>query len=91
MIEQEIKINFDASASLRKWPSRKNAPISVADGARPYLVLDGTLRECIDALMTKPISQHHLYEIHTTPQGEIINAVLSWKHILELARLQEFL
>jgi hypothetical protein len=85
------QINFDAPATLRKWPSLNNEPISAADGARPYLILEGTLRECMDAFMAKPKSQHHLYEIHTAPQGEIIAAVLSRKHIIEIDRLRDFL
>jgi hypothetical protein len=35
--------------------------------------------------------QHHLCEIHTAPQAELITAVLSAKHIIELARLRDFL
>lgn len=90
-MQKEIKINLTAPAALRKWPSRNNEAISAADGARPYLILDGTLRECIDGFMAKPIVQQHLYEIHTAPQGEIISAVLSSKLIVELARLRDFL
>jgi hypothetical protein len=41
--------------------------------------------------MFKPTSQHHLYEIHTAPQAELITAVLSAEHIIELARLRDFL
>ncbi len=41
--------------------------------------------------MSKPASQHHLYEIHTAPQGELIIAVLSVEQIVELARLRDFL
>ena len=40
---------------------------------------------------SKPISQQHLYEIHTAPQGELVTAVLSAKQIIELARLRDFL
>jgi hypothetical protein len=91
MQDDEVQIKFDAPATLRKWPSLNNERISAADGARPYLILDGTLRECMDGFMAKPISQHHLYEIHTAPQGEIISAVLSWKHVVAIARLRDFL
>jgi hypothetical protein len=41
--------------------------------------------------MAKPASQHHLYEIHTAAQQEMIIPVLSAKHILEIARLRDFL
>jgi hypothetical protein len=37
------------------------------------------------------MSQLHLYEIHTAPQGEVITAVLSAQQILELTRLRDFL
>jgi hypothetical protein len=81
-------MNFDAPAALRKWPSLNNERISKAP---PYLVSDGTLDECIRQFMSKPASQHHLYEIHTAPQGELITAVLSVEQIVELARLRDFL
>jgi hypothetical protein len=81
-------MKFDAPAALRKWPSLNNERIS---NARSYLVSDGTLDECIRQFMSKPASQHHLYEIHTAPQGDLITAVLSAEQIVELARLRDFL
>ncbi len=81
-------MKFGAPAVLRKWPSLNNERIS---NARPYLVSDGALDECIRQFMSKPASQHHLYEIHTAPQGELIIAVLSVEQIVELARLRDFL
>jgi hypothetical protein len=41
--------------------------------------------------MAKPASQRHLYEIHTSQQGELISAVLSAEQIVEVARLRDFL
>jgi hypothetical protein len=82
-------INFDAPASLRKWPSIKNERASNA--VATYLVVEGTLDDCIRKFTEKPISQQHLYEIHTAPQGELVSAVLSAKLILEIARLRDFL
>jgi hypothetical protein len=79
-------IRLDAPAILRKWPSFKSERVSTA--ALPYLLLDGTLRECIRAFIAKPKSQHHLYEIHTAPQGEIIGSVVSWDDIVKIARLR---
>jgi hypothetical protein len=55
------------------------------------LILEGSLDDCIRQFMAKPVSQRHLYEIHTAPQGELISAVLSGKHIVEIARLRDFL
>ena len=91
MDETNVQINFDAPAVLRKWPSIKNERISAADGGRPYSILDGSLDDCIRQFMAKPVSQRHLYEIHTTPQGELISGVLSAEQIVEFARLRDFL
>jgi hypothetical protein len=75
-------INFGAPAVLRKWPSLNKERIS---SASPYSVAEGTLDECMRQFTSKPISQQHLYEIHTAPQGELVTAVLSAKQIIELA------
>ena len=90
MPDSQVKINFDAPAVLRKWPSLNNERVSASLGARPYLIADGTL-ECIRKFMTQPISQHDLYEIHTAPQSDLVSAVLSAPHIAELARLRDCL
>jgi hypothetical protein len=91
MDKADVHINFDAPATLRKWPSIKNERVSIADGGRPYLIVDGTLDHCIRQFVTKPLSQHHLYEIQTAPQGELVTAVLSERLIHEIARLRDFL
>lgn len=85
----DVQINFNAPACLRKWPSLDNKRLAGAHGT--YLLVDGTLDECIRQFMTKPASQHHLYEIHTAPQHLLVSAILSAEHIAELARLREFL
>ena len=86
-----IHIDFNAPAILRKWPSLNSERISAALGARPYLVVDGSLDECLRQFLAKPASQRHLYEIHTAPQGDLVSAVLSAEHIVEIARLRDFL
>jgi hypothetical protein len=86
-----VHINFGAPAILRKWPSLNNERISASLGARPYLVVDTTLDECIRQFLAKPASQRHLYEIHTAPQTDLVSAVLSAEHIVEIARLRDFL
>jgi|ERR1700736_3612900 len=91
MTDSDIQINFEAPATLRKWPSLKNERVSAAHDACPYLIVDGTLDECIRVFIAKPADQRHLYEIHTTPQKELISDVLSAEPIIELARLREFL
>lgn len=91
MGETDAQIKFDVPAVLRKWPSLNNQRVSVALGARPYLIFEGTLDECIQQFMSKPASQRHLYEIHTEPQQPLVSAILSAEHIVELARLRDFL
>ena len=91
MSESGIHIDFNAPAILRKWPSLNNERISASLGARPYLVVEATLDECIRQFLAKPTGQRHLYEIHTPPQTDLVSAVLSAEHILEIARLRDFL
>ena len=91
MVDKEVKINFDAPATVRKWPSLNNERVNASLGARPYMIIEGTLDECIQRFMSQPASQHHLYEIHTAPQSDLVRAVLTADHIVELARLRDFL
>ena len=91
MSESGIHIDFNAAAILRKWPSLNNARISASLGSRPYLVVEGTLDECIRQFLAKPANQRQLYEIHTAPQTDLVSAVLSAEHIVEIARLRDFL
>jgi hypothetical protein len=91
MPDKEVPINFDAPAALRKWPSLNNERVSASLGARPYLIIEGTLDECIRKFMAMPVNQHHLYQIHTAAQSDLVSAVLSAPHIVELARLRDFL
>jgi hypothetical protein len=82
------RINFDASATFRKWPSLNGQRRT--DSAGPYLLLDGTLDECIRQFLTKPIVTRHLYEIHTAPQPPMVSEVLAGETVAELARLLVF-
>jgi hypothetical protein len=88
----DSQVDFSAPAELRKWPSVNKQRVSASLGARPYLIGDCvTLDECIAWFMLLPESQHHLYEIHTAPQSDLVTAILSTEHIIELARLRDFL
>ena len=89
MPDKEVQIDFQAPAILRKWPSVNNERVSTTLGARPYLIIDDTLDECIRRFMSQPKSQHHLYEIHTAPQSDLVRAIVSAEHIVELARLRD--
>jgi hypothetical protein len=92
MPENDTRIDFSAPAELRKWPSLNKQRVSASLGARPYLISEGvTLDECIQQFMRLPEAQRHLYEIHTAPQSDIVNAILSTDDIVELARLRDFL
>lgn len=83
----EPRINFEAPAVLRKWPSLRGERRT--EGTLPYLLVDGTLDECVRTLMAKPTSVRHLYEIHTSPQPPLVSPVLSGERVFELALLQD--
>jgi hypothetical protein len=85
------EINFSARAILRKYPSLNSQRNSEAAYPAPYLLLDGTLDECIEAFMSKPTSIHGLYEIHTRPQPPLVAEVLKGEDVVGLFRLREFL
>ena len=89
MAGTEPHVDFSAPATLRKWPSLDNERRT--EGPGPYLLVDGTLDECIREYMAKPPSMWHLYEIHTSPQPPLLGPVLSGDHVAELARLRDFL
>jgi hypothetical protein len=80
-------VNFSATASLRKWPSLGNQRSSQA--ANPYLVLDGTLDECLRKLMSHAANTRHLYEIHAAPQPPWVSEVMAGETVAELARLRD--
>jgi hypothetical protein len=89
MVNSEARVDFEAAAILRKWPSLNNQ--RRAEYAVPYMVVDGTLDECIREFMARPAAVRHLYEIHTSPQLPLVSAVLSGEIVVELARLRDFL
>jgi hypothetical protein len=86
----DTRIDFSAPATLRKWPSVNKERVTNL-GARPYMVIEGTLDECIQNFMSRPESQRHLYEIQTAPQSDLVSATLLAEQIAELARLKDFL
>jgi hypothetical protein len=87
----DSQVDFSAPAELRKWPSLNKQRVSASLGARPYMISEGTLDECIRQFMELREAQRHLYEIHTAPQSDVVGAILSTDHIVELARLRDFL
>jgi hypothetical protein len=87
----DSQVDFSAPATLRKWPSVNKERVSASLGARPYTIIEGTLDECMQQFMQQPEAQRHLYEIHTAPQTDLVSAILSTDHVIELARLRDFL
>jgi hypothetical protein len=85
----EARVNFNAPASLRKWPSFKNE--RRADGPGLYFIVNATLGECIREFMARPAATRHLYEIQTAVQLPLVSATLSGDMAAELARLRDFL
>ena len=83
-----FSVNFDAQAELRKWPSLNNQR---RPDRETYIVTGGPLDQCIREFMAKPDPTRHLYEIHTARQPPLIMGVLATEHIVELARLKDFL
>jgi hypothetical protein len=81
-------VNFNTPAVLRKWPSLGNERRTETS---PYLLVDGTLDECLRGLMAKPISVRHLYEIHVVAQAPSETAALPEPLVVELARFRNFL
>jgi hypothetical protein len=51
MPDNDTRIDFSAPAELRKWPSLNKQRVSASLGARPYLIGEGTLDECIQQFM----------------------------------------
>ena len=72
---------------MTRWCPRIPALYSTRDvalsvRARPYMIMEGTLDECIRKFMSQPESQRHLYEIHTAPQSDLVSEILSGEHII---------
>ncbi|RXT44210.1 hypothetical protein [Bradyrhizobium betae] len=84
----DSKVDFGALAALHKWPSLANQR---QPDREAYQISEGTLDECISAFMAKPAATRHLYEIHTVAQPPLVTDILSPEHVIELARLREFL
>lgn len=83
-----VAVDFGALAALHKWPSLANQRQPDRDA---YQISQGTLDECISAFMEKPATTRHLYEIRTIAQPPLVTDILSPEHVIELARLREFL
>ena len=52
--DHDAKIDFLAPAILKKWPSVNKERVSAALGARPYMIIEGSLDDCIRKFMLQP-------------------------------------
>jgi hypothetical protein len=57
-----VHIDFGAPAILRKWPALNKRAHSASLGARPYLIGDATMDECIRQFQS--VTQRHLRDSH---------------------------
>lgn len=90
MVSPIAHVKFDAAAVLRKWPSLRGQRSPESRYLSPYMVLEGSLDECLWELMSKPASQRDLYEIHTSPQEPVVSSVIKAEHAAELARVRGY-
>ena len=87
MFKENIPIDYDAPADLKKWPSLNNER---RNSTPPYMVFNGTLASCIRVLLAKPIKQISLYDIVTEPQPAFDQTVLSPGDAAEIAMRKDF-
>ena len=83
-----LDVDFEASASLMKWPTQGGQKISLQTGSKPYTVVESTLGVCIERLLAKPENFRTLYEIHTTPAGDVVPQIVTAALAAELATLR---
>ena len=79
-------ITYSAPAELKKWPSLNNRRLD----RLPYLVFKGTLAECVQQLMSKPIKAISLYDIVTDHQPAFDQTVLSPADAAEISMRWDF-
>ena len=59
-------------------------------GRSPYLLMEGTLDECIKEVVAKPAHKRHLYENPCIAHNlRLISRVLSGEAVVELARRRD--
>jgi len=87
MLKENIPIDYNALAELKKWPSLNNKR---RNSTPPYVIFHGTLADCIRLLMAKPVKQISLYDIITEPQPAFDKPILSPGDAAEIARRKNF-
>ena len=74
MRDKEVQITFDAPAVLRKWPSVNNERVSASLGARPYLIIDGSLDAFADIAEQRPNTAEMIFfmnRFHSLGDGSV--------------------
>jgi hypothetical protein len=86
------------SSQQRPWrlpevrrPAKKQNVLVLDETVCPSCVGKNRCDEKYDEGAKEPKSQHHLYEIHTAPQSDLVSAILSAEDVIELARLRDYL
>ena len=90
MSEATPPILYDRPATLQKWPSRESRRLATGDTIHAQPVFDGTLAECIEHFLAKPISQRALYNIFTERQPGLRDTILDANYILQIAGRNDF-
>ena len=88
MTDEKPHVNFQAPATLLKWPSLNNRR---RDDREPYRVAEGTLEFCIREFMSKPAVTRELYDMRTAPQPPLVPPIMDVQHVAELVRFRDFL
>ena len=83
--EHRVQTDFGAAAELKRSPSIAGQRNASAKFPSPYTLKKDTLFECLREFMSKPISQRHLYEIHTLRRGPSETKIISSDEATELA------
>ena len=87
-MDDKIHIDFNAPRLSENGLQSRVSGASTAD--RPYLIVDGTLDDCIRQFMAKPVSQHHLHDIQTAPAGRTSQRCLVSKTYLRNCPVEGF-
>jgi hypothetical protein len=88
MFKEGSPIVYGAPADLKKWPSLNGQRLN--GKSQPYLVFNGTLAQCVQELLNKPLKSISLYDIVTAPQPSFNQTVLSPGDAAEIAMRKDF-
>ena len=88
MTDEKPHVNFQAPATLRKWPSLNNRR---RDDREPYHLAEGTLEFCITEFMARPAASRGLYDIRTAPQPPLVPPIMDAQQVAELVCFRDVL